>query len=201
MRPAPALLAALAFLLAPGFAMAAETLVLAPYPSQAPWREAPATDPAVRTFTATGRPPAPGDDVLTARTFPGKTAADARPVLLTVLEGLDRRCNGLSVNGPTPRTENGHQVLYVQAYCGRVSGQAFGVQLHIKLLVGEEGLYLVQREVRVPGSDTPGILSFEPDQKDEAAALMKSVSETNAYLVEGVFLCGGGGDKSCPDPR
>lgn len=177
-----------------GAAQAEERLVLEPYPATPQWRE-------VTHKTAGAKfliEQIPSDqaiedyrDILSAQSFPELRAHDPSDFLRGLFVRSGGACENVRVNGPKAQTEAGSPVAYGQIYCGRQRGKAFGVQMFFKVIAGQDALYVVQRESRVPASDVGGIQSFSKDQVAAMIAMMQSASVANRYLVDSVYLCGG----------
>ena len=173
-------------------AMAAERLVLAPYPAATQWKQV--------TNRVSGlqflREQIPANqaidsyrDILTAQSFPQQRGVDPSTYMRTVFQGVAGACDGVRVNGPTARQEGGHAVAYAQIYCGRQKGQPFGVVMFFKAIAGADALYVVQREFRVAPMPVAGVTSSPEDLPAQMAA--------DRYLLNQVYLCGPGST----DPR
>lgn len=210
MRLGQALAGALAALLVGACAAAAqERLTLEAYPtdarSSAPWQVVTDKDLGGRFYVEL----MPSDqtlgdyrDILAAASFP-HVKGSASDILQGVLKQFqqDQQCAGLTVNGPKVAQEQGRTVVYAQAYCGQVGGQAFGVQIFYKAMEGAEGVYVVSRDFRVPPSPVGGSLTFPAGQEDQAVALMTAVGAANKWLASAVYLCGPPGkDPRCAAP-
>jgi hypothetical protein len=185
---------------AAGAAHAAERLVLEPYPGEPAWTKV--TDQ--RQGQAFLWELIPSDqkieayrDILTAQGFPGGQNRDPATFLKGVFSRTAGACTGVRVNGPREATEDGRKVAYAQVFCARQTGRDFGVNMFFKAIQGAEGLYVVQREFRVPPSQTGGVQSFSGEQAQAMMALIKDQSVANHYLVEAVYLCA----DASTDPR
>jgi len=189
--------AALAWLAMAAGAQAAERLVLPPYPAATPWKEV--------THRVAGlkflRELIPADqrieayrDILTAQSFPELRAGDPAAYLRNVAGGVNGACSAVRISGPTPRREAGFAVAYMQVYCGRQTGQPFGVVMFFKAIAGADAMYVVQREFRTPPSATPGVIAGTPA---EALALLNAQKAADQYLLNQVHVCGPQGT----DPR
>jgi hypothetical protein len=190
---------ALAALLAVGVAAPAlsaepERLVLEPYPSETPWKEATNQQQGQQFL----REQIPSDqqidayrDILSAQSFPALRGKSPGDFLKGMFKRVAGACEGVRVNGPKEASEDGHAIAYGQIYCGRQKGQAFGVNMFFKVIAGDEALYVIQREIRVRPSASGGIQTFDASQIEELKALMNAQSTANAYLVDQVYLCGG----------
>ena len=189
-------IAALALVLAVGgltsTASAKERLVVGKVPADTPWK-------VITNVSAEGHwlwEQVPADqtgdnhiDILVAQGFSKLAGADP-VVFLHGMFGLAQRdCNAVRVNGPTPRVEDGHHVAYAQIYCGRAKGQSYGLSMLYKVISGADALYVVERELTTPGSDTPGVMSFDKAHAEEGLTLLKRTSAAVQFLDNSVFLC------------
>lgn len=170
-----------------------ETLKLAPYPADRPWQEV--------TNTSNGdqwlREQIPADqkieaykDILTAQSFPQQKNIDSAVFLKSLFSQIGAACERARVNGPKAQVEGGYPVAYAQVYCSKQKGAEFGVNMLFKVIKGADALYVVQREFRVPPSQTAGVTSFTKDQMEQMMALMQNMSIADSYLVKSVYLCG-----------
>jgi hypothetical protein len=179
---------------------AKERLVVAKVPAETPWKVI--TNAATDDHWLWEQVPADqnGDvhtDILVAQGFVKLAGADPS-VFLQGLVGLAQRaCNAVRVNGPTPRIEDGHHVAYGQIYCGRANGKTYGLSMLYKVISGADALYVIEREVTTPGSDTPGAMSFDKAHAQEALALMQRTAAADQFLGNSVYLC----DALATDPR
>jgi hypothetical protein len=181
-----------------GVAAAQERLILEAYPSDPPasaaWQVVTDKDLGGRFYVEmmpADQTPSDYRDILAAASFP-HIKASAAQVLQGTLKQFEpgQQCEGLTANGPRVSQEQGRTVAYAQAYCGQETGQAFGVQIFYKAIEGDDGVYVVSRDFRVPPSKVGGALSFAEGQQDQALALMKAVGAANAWLANSVYLCG-----------
>jgi hypothetical protein len=184
-----------------GAAWAQERLVLAPYPGPPAWRRI--TDKSgpqgyIHEQIPIGQSEDGFTDILTDQAFRNLAGADPGAFLQRIMVGMPNACEGVRVNGPTLRIEDGRRVAYGQIFCGAQRGQSFGVDLFYKVIGGAEALYSVSREFRVPPSPNGGELAFPRDQAARAMALVKAQGVANDYLVHQVYLCGPhAGDARC----
>ena len=189
----PTLLAALLFFVPVATsASAKERLILETYPADPPWREVTNVsqgDQFLRELIPDGQRIETYRDILTAQSFPGARNTGPSAYLQGIFKGVSRACTGVRVNGPKAGEENGFPVAYAQVYCGRQKGKDFGVNMFFKVIQGQDALYVVQREFRVPPSTAGGIQTFSKDQVAEMVALMNAQSVANTFLVEAVYLC------------
>lgn len=172
---------------------ATERLVLEPYPGNPKWKEVtnisrgdqwlreqiPA-DQKIDTYT----------DILTAQSFPQQKNTDPSSFLRGMFSRVVSACDGVRVNGPKVQQENGYSIAYAQIYCGKQKGKQFGVNMFFKVIQGNESLYVIQREFRVPATKVPGQMTFDEDEMEQTVALMKAQSVANSYLVDSVYVCG-----------
>ena len=195
-------LLALSFLLCmPASADTKEKLILDPYPSEIPWqevtnkshgdqwlREQIPPDQGIETYR----------DILTAQSFPQQKNADPTSFLKGIFEQVGAVCENVRVNGPKEQLDGGYPIAYAQIYCGKQKGSDFGVNMFFKVIKGDDALYVVHREFRVPPSEVGGATSFTNDQMKQMMDLMKGQSLANSYLVNSVYLCGAkSADKRC----
>jgi hypothetical protein len=173
-------------------AAGAETLDVPPYPG-APWKMI--TDKHDDKLVWIEWIPADQSednikDILTEQAFAGNTQ-DPGEFARGLLARIAGACRDASVNGPKSGTENAYPVAYAQAYCVGQKGADKDVDIFIKVIGGDDALYVVQREFRrpaVPGA-RPGLTVFAKDQKAEALARMAAQSEADKFLVDKVQLC------------
>lgn len=191
----------LAALTATTASAADERLVLEPYPGKPAWTEVTTVQRGDKFL----RELIPGDqkietyrDILTAQSFPELRGADPAPYLRGLFGIIGKHCTGVRVNGPTERLEGGVKVAYAQIYCGRQTGKDFGVNMAFKAIQGQSALYVVQREARVPPTETGGVQSFDKGQMDQMRTMLAAAGVTNSYLAQSVYLCGAGSrDAKC----
>jgi hypothetical protein len=171
----------------------AERLVLEPYPGPPAWHTV--TDkreglqhlgeqiPVDQTLDAYR-------DILTDQAFPQNRHVSPSDFLKGLFSRVSGSCDGPWVNGPAVRTEGGYAVAYGQAYCGRQKGKPFGVTMFFKVIQGDDALYVVQRELRVPPHANGGMMTFSKDQLGEAQAMLARQNTADHYLLTSVYLCG-----------
>jgi len=181
-------------------AQAAERLVLEPYPAATPWKVV--TDKAagaqfVRELIPADQTPEAYKDILSARGLGPLNATAPTQLVQFAFQRMAGRCEHVTVNGPTARQEGGYAVAYGQVNCSREIGQPQGLQVFYKVIQGDDGWYLINRDLRVPGSDTAGIVTFDKGQEAEAKALMARAAAADSYLAKSVYLCG----PKATDPR
>jgi hypothetical protein len=136
-------------------------------------------------------------DIVTDQGFVAKRGADPADFLRNIFANVGAACIGAKVNGPTLKIEGGYRVAYGQVRCGTQRGQAFGVHIFYKAISGDAALYSVSRSTQVPASADGDLLAFPKSQAAQAAALMRTESATDQWLVNKVFVCGG----RSTDPR
>jgi hypothetical protein len=61
--------------------------------------------------------------------------------------------------------------------------------MNFKAIRGDDALYVVNREFRVPPTEKAGVMAFGKDQA-AAVAFMNGQATANAYLTGSVHLCG-----------
>jgi hypothetical protein len=174
-------------------AAAAEHLVMGPYPAETPWKTATLVDKGGKHL----REQIPADqnidhyrDILTDQVFPEAKAQAPEAFLKDMFVRVQGVCDGVRVNGPRASTGAGYPAAYAQIYCGRQKGRDFGVNMFFKVIQGDDALYVIQREFRVPPSAQGGVQSFDQSQVDAMRALMAGQMAASHYLVEQVYLCG-----------
>jgi hypothetical protein len=178
-----------------GQALAAgERLVVGRYPG-APWKRI--TDKSgPQGWIHEQVPASHADDdyseMLTDQAFVANRGVDPSAFLRTIYGQVGGACDGVKVNGPTAQTEAGRRVAYGQIRCGTERGQRYGVHIFYKVIAGDDALYSISWEMRVPASDDGDLLSFPRGQEAKAGALLKAEAETDRYLVSQVFLCSPG---------
>jgi len=188
----PAVAAALAMLALASVASARERLVLEPYPANPPWKQITNQANAVQFLWEYVPADQSGDvhtEILDAQGFYRLKGVDPAGYLQGLFGRTESQCNSVRVNGPVRQVEGGYNVAYAQIYCGRQNGQSFGLSMFFKVIAGSDGLYVIEREVTTPGSDTAGALSFDKDHAQDAIALLKDQSTANHYLSTSVYLC------------
>ena len=180
-------------------ALATERLVMAPYPGPPAWSQV--TNQANAQQWLHEQIPLDQRidgyrDILTSQGFIGlhRDPSDYLRSLFSLAAGA---CEAVRTNGPKAQTEGGYPVAYAQLYCSRQKGQPFGVVIFYKAIQGAEGLYVVDRDFRVPPSRTTGVMEFPPGQEAQAAALMRAQASADRYLVGSVYVCGA----RATDPR
>lgn len=193
MRLALAILAAVSLAGAAGAAGAKERLVMDPYPGDKPWKEVvnqATEDLTVRELVPEGQTATQHIDVLVLQANHHLRHAVTPDRFLThVLRQTESDCQAVLVTGPRAVVEDGRDVAYGQAYCGRRKGQVYGMSMYFKVVDGDDALYLIERDIIVPPTDTPGGKPYGPDRADEAMALMRKQGEAGRYMLTGVRLC------------
>lgn len=193
--------AALAVLVAGTAAAAEEQLVAEPYPAQPAWKfvmdEVSPQGVRVREHIPADQQIDSYRDILAEQSMPLPAEVTPAQLLKSIAARTLQSCDGVRVNGPFEKTEAGVQVAYIQIYCGRQKTKDFGVSMFMKALRGEKYVHLVNREMRVPPSETGGVMSFSKEKAQEGLALMAAQGVANSYLEKSVYLCGG----ASTDPR
>lgn len=172
---------------------APEQLVMKPYPG-APWKRI--TDKSgpqgwIHEQIPASHADTDYSDMLTDQAFVANRGVDPVAFLRTIYANVGGACAGTKVSGPTPRTEGGLKVAYGQVRCGTQRGAHYGVHIFYKVIAGDDALYSISREMRVPPSADGDLLSFPKGQEARAAALIKAESVADQYLADQVYLCGG----------
>jgi len=184
--------AAVAAGLATTGAQAAERLVLEPYPAATPWKQV--TDKTagakfVRDFIPADETPDGYRDILEASGLGPLNAQTPSQIIQFVFQGMARRCEHVTVNGPVARQEGGYAVAYGQVNCSREIGRPHGLKVFYKVIQGDEGWYEINRDLRAPASDTAGIIDFGKNEAEARAFFARSAAADD-YLVKSVYLCG-----------
>ena len=185
--------AAVAAGLATTGAQAAERLVLEPYPAATPWK--PVTDKTVgarfiREFIPGDETPEAYKDILSAHGLGPLNAQTPSQLIQVGFERMARRCEHVTVNGPVARQEGGYAVAYGEVNCSREIGQPHGLRVYYKIIQGDDGWYEINRDLRVPASDTAGIVEFDKGHEAEATAFMARTAAADSYMAKSVYLCG-----------
>lgn len=130
-------------------------------------------------------------DILTKQVFYGAAGQDASSFTTGLLARVRQSCAQVRVNGPKQQVEHGYDVAYAQAFCTNQRTAGKDVDIFVKTIRGNEGLYVVQREFRRPAQPgaVAGVQSFTKEQMTELQALMASRSAANSFLVQSVRLC------------
>jgi hypothetical protein len=179
---------------------ARERLVVGKVPAETPWKTI--TNASSGDHWLWEQVPAneTGDDhtdILVAQGFANLAGADPAVFLHGMVGLAQKDCNNVRVNGPVPRIEDGHHIAYEQIYCGRRNGQTHGLSMFYKVVSGTDALYVVEREITTPGSNTAGAMAFNKNHAQEALALMRLSAAANQFLDNSVYLC----DAQSTDPR
>ena len=181
-------------------AQTTEKLVVPSYPASIPWTQVTDERQGVRALQEWIPAEETLDDyrdILAVQTYPMTDGLTPEGYLKGMFRQIGGACTGLRVNGPVSRSEGGYPVAYAQVYCGHQKGQAFGVNMLLKVIQGREALYAINRDLRVPPSSVGGVQSFDAKDKDALLDLMKRQGEADRFLSDGVYLCGPDGS----DPR
>lgn len=180
--------------------VSAEELDVPPYPAALPWQKV--TDkandeqrliewiPADQSTTAIS-------DILTVQTFKRLRGRDPAQFMTGFLQRFGGACRGARVNGPKAGVEDGLKVAYGQVYCVGHKAAREDLEIVAKVISGDEGLYMVQREFRRPevAGRTAGVMAFEAGEEDKVRALFAAMRTANEHLAQ-VRVCGSG--RQCP---
>ncbi len=178
---------ALGLLSLAGSAVAAERLVLEPYPGGA-WKDVlNQTTGAVfvREQIPTEQSADAPNDILTAQSVPGYRGSPAA-YISGAFADLSQNCDTVETVGPTPGEEEGRLVAYGRFYCGRQKGQQTGAHIFFKAILGNEALYVVDRDFKTPGTDHPSAPALPEDQ---VVAFLQAESVARKYLTDKVYIC------------
>ena len=168
-------------------AAAAERLVLEPYPSGV-WYDVvnqAGEGGFVREQMPQGQTPQDARDVLTAQSVRGYTGSPAAYISRAFAD-LSQHCDTVETVGPTIDVEGGRTVAYGRFFCGRQKGQSYGAHVFFKAIQGSDGLYVVDRDFRTPGSDHPSVAALPADQ---AIGFLQAEAAARKYLTDKVYLC------------
>jgi hypothetical protein len=201
LRPTLPALAALALVLIGAPVCAAERLVTEAYPG-APWKTV--TDEVAGTQFLREQIPADQQleghrDILVAQAMPKAPPGVAPSDLMKrIFANAVGRCANVRVNGPTAVEEGGYSVAYGQVYCSQEIGAETGASMFFKLIDGDDAVYMINREARVPPSEVAGVRVFPKGHEAEAKAALDAQWTAANYLEKSVYLCGPRGtDKRC----
>jgi hypothetical protein len=183
MRIGRVIVGTLGLLALTGVGHAAERLVLGPYPG-GPWVDVVDTG-VMRERVPQGQTGDNFQDVLTTQTVTDYRGSPASFITQT-LDQIGESCESVQMTGPTVAEESGREVAYGRVYCGRQKGQTFGIHFFFKAIEGSDGLYLVGRGFRTPGSDKPGAPALPEDQ---AIAFVEAEGVATKYLTDQVYVC------------
>jgi hypothetical protein len=193
-----AVLALLGFGAMASVAQAAETLMVAPYPANPPWKNI--TDKANDEQKLLEWIPADQNenainDILTEQVFYKLKNADPAMLIGSIFKSSAQACDRIRVNGPIRQTESGYPVAYAQIYCGHQKGTTIDVDIFIKAIGGHDAMYVVQREFHRPVAPggVPGVISFAKNQGAQMRAFMAARTVANDYLVSKTKLCANAG--------
>ena len=181
-------------------AVAAERLVLPPYPAARPWQEVNHQSHGVQflwEYVPAGQRLDSYTDFLGAQAFPKTPGLDAGGMLRRVFSASAGACENVRVNGPKTSVEGGYRVAYGQVYCSREKGKATGADIFYKVIEGADAIYMVHREFRTPPTEVAGVRSFPKGSEAVASAFMAARTVANDYLSASVVLCGA----ASTDPR
>ncbi len=105
-----------------------------------------------------------------------------------LMYGYQQSCNQVRIDKLKDRDVIGYEQQSFMIMCGQKLQEEYGVYSFIKAMRKNEMLYVVLREIRVPPSDTPGVLTVPNNSElsDLKSAPIKAVQ----YIANDVFLCG-----------
>jgi hypothetical protein len=190
-----AIIGAVGLLAACGAARAEERLVLGPPPG-GPWHDVinRSTDRGfVRQQMPEGQTPEAFRDVLTSQAIRGYRGG-ASEFMSLAFSKLAETCATSQTVGPTMADEQGRQVAYGRFYCGQQKGQTYGAHMFFKVIKGNEALYVVERNFRIPPTGNPSSPSLP---ENEVVGFLQSEGAARKYLTDKVYLC----DPAFPDPK
>lgn len=105
-----------------------------------------------------------------------------------LMYGYQESCNQVRIDKLKNRDVIGYEQQSFMIMCGQKLQEDFGVYSFIKAMRKDEMLYVVLREIRVPPSDTPGVLTVP--NNGELSALKSAPIKAVQYIANDVFLCG-----------
>jgi hypothetical protein len=195
MRAWPAIAVALGILAAGSAASAQERLVLEPYPGGAWYDVVNQSGPGgfVREQMPKGQTLQNAHDVLTAQSNRGYRGTPADYINLAFSQ-LSQACETVETVGPTIAVEADRPVAYGRFYCGKQKGQAYGAHVFFKAIKGSEGLYIIDRDFRIPASEHPSAPALPAD---EVVTFLQTEAEARKYLTDKVYIC----DPVIPEAR
>ncbi len=195
MRTGRAIVAALAVLALGSVATAAERLVLGPYPGMV-WHDVAGQSNGARFFREQmpeGQTPANFQDLMTAQSIINFSGPPAQFLTATFAQ-LSQNCDGVETVGPTVAVEDGRPVAYGRLYCGHQKGQPNGAHIFFKVIRGNDALYVVDRDFKIPPSDHPSAPVLPEAQ---VIPFLQAEGVAKKYLTDQVFVC----DPALPDPK
>ena len=190
-----AIVVALGLLATGSAASAAERLVLGPYPGMT-WHDVVNQTNGIHFFRERmpeGQTPDNFPDLMTSQSITDYRGPPDR-FLSTTFAQLGQNCDTVETVGPTVTEESGHQVAYGRLYCGRQKGQANGVHIFFKVILGSDALYVIDRDFKIPASDHPSTPALPEAQ---AIPFLQAEGAARKYLTDQVFIC----DPVFPEPR
>jgi hypothetical protein len=125
-----------------------EHLVVLPYPSDPPWKTTPDDEKTLAWIPADQVSQAASSDLLTAQTFTTLKGTDAGDFARGFAQSVAAVCTSVHASDPTIATENGFKVSYIQFYCMGFRKTALDVDCYMKVIGGNDALYVVQRIFR-----------------------------------------------------
>jgi hypothetical protein len=135
---------------------AKEKFIVPPYPGETPWKPhivaRPPGEMVWVEWWPENQPENDVKDILTEQII--FAAKNVKPIafVTSMFARINQRCTGVSVNGPKEQTENGYPVAYGQVYCVGQKGAGQDVDIFVKVIGGNDALYVVQREFRRPAT-------------------------------------------------
>ncbi len=195
MRIVRAIAGALALLALGSAANAAERLVLGPYPGMT-WHDVVNQTNGVHFFREQmpdGQTQANFQDLMTSQAVTNFRGAPAQFLAATMTQ-LGQSCDNVETVGPTIAVEDGHTVAYGRLYCGHQKGQPNGAHIFFKVIRGNDALYVVDRDFKIPPSEHPSAPTLPEAQ---AIPFLQAEGAARKYLTEQVFIC----DPVFPEPR
>ena len=190
-----AIIGVLGLLAACGAARAEERLVLGPYPG-APWHDVinrSSERGFVRQQMPEGQTPEAFHDVMTSQAIRGYRGGPTEFISLAFSK-LAESCATSETVGPTVAEEQGLQVAYGRFYCGQQKGQTFGAHMFFKVIKGNDALYVVDRDFRIPPTGNPSTPSLP---ENEVVPFLQSEGAARKYLTDKVYVC----DPAFPNPK
>lgn len=172
----------------------AESLLVPSYPGDTPWKQitnAKNNQGQLVEWIPSDQSPDDIKDILTEQVFLQLKSESPAMFLSGFLKRVGDACERARTNGPKEASENGYPIAYAQAYCTNQKGAGKDVDIFVKVIGGNDALYVVQREFRRPARPgaTPGVTSFSSDQMGEMTSRLKAQSVANRFLADKVRLC------------
>lgn len=170
-----------------------EGLTYTPLPRDRSWVQITANSAGsafLHEWVPTGQDGKQYQEILVAQAHPKRAAGAAALQLQGMVQGASLRCKSSFSTKPRIQVENGYTATYAQIFCGQERDRDTGAVMIIKIIDGIDSIYIVQRELRVPASISPGDLVDKISKSGDGESFIKYVSDSELYLTKSVFICG-----------